>query len=148
MRVMAVDHGSARTGLAVSDQNAALVGEAWVLSGVGVRQLKAEAQVIVNEAISREVDVIVVGHPKNMDGSEGPSAEKSSELAEMVREQCGNGTRNIEVVLWDERLTTVSAHKILSDAGVYRKKRKNTVDAVAASLILEGYLQYIRSHQQ
>lgn len=144
---MAVDHGSARTGLAVSDPSAALAGDAWVLSGESVRQLRTEAQAIMAEAVSRDVDVIVVGYPKNMDGSAGPSAEKSKELAGLIREQCESGARSIEVVLWDERLTTVSAHKILSDTGVYGKKRKKTVDAVAASLILEGYLQYIHLNQ-
>lgn len=145
---MAVDHGGARTGLAVSDPSAALVGEAWVISGESVRQLNTEAQTIAAEAMSREVDVIVVGYPKNMDGSAGPSAEKSMELAGLIRAQCEGGARSIEVVLWDERLTTVSAHKILSDTGVYGKKRKKTVDAVAASLILEGYLQFVHQKQQ
>jgi putative Holliday junction resolvase len=74
-----------------------------------------------------------------MDGSLGPRAEKSEALADMLRE-----THGLEVVLWDERRTTVDAHRILSDAGVSGKKRKGTIDAVAASLILEGYLGSLR----
>ena len=145
MKIMAVDLGDARTGLAVSDLSATLVGETWVLTGENVKRLSQEARTIANEAISREVGVIVVGYPKNMDGSIGTSAERSQTMAELLRELISSDPHNIEIVLWDERLTTVSAHKVLSDAGVYGKKRKKAIDAVAASLILEGYLQYIHS---
>jgi len=78
---------------------------------------------------------IVVGLPRNMDGSEGPRAELCREFAEKLREATG-----LETVMWDERRTTVEAHNILSEHNYHGKKRKNTVDAVAASLILEGYL--------
>lgn len=134
MRVMAVDYGDARTGVAVSDMSATMAGEAWVLRVNGQNALAAA---IADEAVKREAGTIVVGYPKNMDGSAGPRAEKSEQLVRLLRENCG-----IEVVLWDERLTTASAHKILSDSGVYGKKRKSNIDAVAATLILEGYLQY------
>jgi putative Holliday junction resolvase len=135
MRIMAVDYGDARTGVAVSDETAALVGEAWVLQE---KKSSEVALYVATEAASRGVVVIVVGYPKNMNGSVGPRAEKSEQLAEQIRKLC-----EIEVVLWDERMTTMSAHRILSDAGRYGKKRKNTVDAVAASLILENYLTYL-----
>jgi len=129
---MAVDYGDARTGIAVSDESATLTGDAWVVQS---KRADDVAQAVVGEAVTRGVMRIVVGHPKNMDGSIGQRAEKSERFAELLRSLC-----DIEVVLWDERLTTMSAHRVLSDVGKYGKKRKKTVDAVAASLILEGYL--------
>ena len=137
MRVMAVDYGDTRTGLAVSDASGTLAGEVWVVTE---KSQKAVVQKIADEARARGVNIIVVGYPKNMDGSAGPRAEKSERLATLLRAGC-----DIEVVLWDERMTTVSAHRILSEAGRYGKKRKKTVDAVAASLILENYLHFLKS---
>ena len=134
MRVMAIDYGDARTGVAVSDESATLAGEAWVIQE---KDQKAVARTIATEAASRNIQVVVVGYPKNMNGSVGPRAEKSELLAELLRSHC-----DIEVVLWDERLTTMSAHRILTDTGRHGKKRKKTIDAVAASLILESYLAY------
>jgi len=138
MRIMAVDYGDARTGIAVSDESATLAGQAWVLKE---KDAQAAARVIAGEAVSRGVVTIVVGHPINMDGSAGPRAEKSEKLAETIRGLC-----DIEVRLWDERMTTISANQILTETGRFGKKRKGTVDAVAASLILEGYLNYRSSH--
>ena len=94
---------------------------------------------IVKLAGEHEVGQIVMGLPKNMDGSEGPRAELCREFAAQVQEATG-----LEVTLWDERRTTVEAHNILSQHNYHGKKRKNTVDAVAASLILEGYLNSIK----
>ena len=133
MRIMAIDYGDARTGIAVSDETASLAGEAWVIRE---KSPAAVVRAIASEASSRGVGLIVIGYPKNMNGSIGPRAQKSESLAESIRGQC-----NIEVVLWDERMTTLSAHRILTDTGKYGKKRKDTIDAVAASLILENYLQ-------
>ena len=81
---------------------------------------------------------LVMGFPRNMDGTEGPRAALYREMAATIQAACG-----MEVVLWDERRTTVEAHQILSDCNYHGKKRKNTVDAVAASLILEGYLAFL-----
>jgi len=136
MRIMAVDYGDTRTGLAVSDASASLAGEAWVLTE---KKQRTVAAVIVSEAQKRDVGIIVVGFPKNMDGTEGIRAQKSTALAELIKARC-----EIEVVLWDERMTTMSAHRILSDTGSFGKKRKETVDAVAASLILEGYISSLK----
>jgi len=132
---MAVDYGDARTGLAVSDMTGTIAGQAWVLHE---RNQDKVAASIISEAASRSVKTIVIGYPKNMNGTVGPRALLSEQLAEIVRSTC-----DIEVVLWDERMTTMGANRILSDAGKYGKKRKNTVDAVAASLILESYLNSI-----
>ena len=136
MRIMAVDYGDTRTGIAVSDATGSLVGETWVITEK--RQQKV-AEAVSSEAANRGVERIVIGLPKNMNGTLGPRAEKSEALAELVKTLCG-----IDVILWDERMTTVSAQRILSDVGKYGKKRKATIDAVAASLILEGYLGSLR----
>jgi putative Holliday junction resolvase len=136
MRIMAVDYGDARTGIAVSDEMGILAGDAFVITEWNPERV---AERIAAEAKTRRVGRVVLGYPKNMDGSLGPRAEKSEALADMLRE-----THGLEVVLWDERRTTVDAHRILSDAGVSGKKRKGTIDAVAASLILEGYLGSLR----
>jgi len=132
---MAVDFGDARTGLAVSDETMTLSGDAWVVQS---KSMPDTAHKIASEATKRGVSRIIVGNPKNMNGSVGPRAEKSAQLTEHIRSLC-----DIEVELWDERMTTISAHRILSDTGKYGKKRKKIIDAVAASLILENYMAYI-----
>lgn len=96
------------------------------------------AQSVAYVAVQEKAEKIVLGLPKNMDGSMGPRAEKSLAFAELLREKCA-----CEIILWDERRTTVDAHRILTDVGKHGKKRKRTVDAVAATLILEGYLGFI-----
>jgi len=136
MRIMAVDYGDARTGVAVSDLSGTLAGEAWVIHE---RNIEKVAKSIACEALARDAKKIVVGYPKNMNGSIGPRAEKSRKLKELIEANC-----DIEVLLWDERMTTMDAHRILSDTGRHGKKRKEKVDAVAASLILESYLDYMR----
>ena len=136
MRIMAIDYGDVRTGIAVSDESASIVGDAWVMQS---KRMDDAARVIADEAAVRGVSCIVVGYPKNMDGSVGSRAEKSERLAELLRPLC-----DADVKLWDERMTTLGANRVLSDVGMYGKKRKKTVDAVAASLILEGYLGTMR----
>ena len=132
MRIMAVDYGDARTGIAVSDALGVLPGEAFILQE---RSPERFAEKIAEEAKKRAVGRVVLGYPKNMDGTLGPRAEKTEKLLSMLRDRHG-----LDVVLWDERRTTVDAERILSEVGVYGKKRKGKLDAVAASLILEGYL--------
>ena len=132
MRVMAVDLGDERTGLAVSDALGILCGEAWTVKEWDHDRL---AQTIVREAAERGVHTVVLGLPRNMDGSEGPRAEKSRAFRESLLDE---GVP--EVVLWDERRSSIEAHQILHANGKREKKHRSTVDAVAASLILEGYL--------
>lgn len=132
MRIMAVDYGDARTGIAVSDATGYLVGDAFVITQW---QPQSVAEHIAREAKSRGVEQIILGYPKNMDGTLGPRAEKSEVFAALIRETTG-----LPVTLWDERRTTVDASRILSNAGVRGKKKKGKIDAVAAALILEGYL--------
>ena len=132
MRIMAIDYGDQRTGLAVSDLLGMLCGEAWTVTEWNPERL---AEQISREAKSREVGTLVLGLPRNMDGSEGPRAEKCRQFKALLEEVCG-----LPVVLWDERRSSIAAHAILHAAGKKEKKHRKTVDAVAASLILEGYL--------
>lgn len=134
MKVMGVDYGDARTGVAVSDLLCSIVGSTTVIHSRNVEKTLSELCRIVRE---QSVGEIVVGLPKNMDGTEGPRAQLCREFAERLSDMT-----DLPVQLWDERRTTVEAHNILSQHNYHGKKRKDTVDAVAASLILEGYLAY------
>ena len=132
MRIMAIDYGDARTGIAVSDPLGLIAGETFVIAEWDPDAL---ARAIVRQAVDRGVQRLVLGLPRNMDGTEGPRAEKSRALAALLADHGAP-----EVVMWDERRTTVDAHRILRANGKKEKKHKSTVDAVAAALILEGYL--------
>lgn len=134
MRVLAVDYGDVRTGIAVSDLLCSIVGSTTVIHSRNQEKTIGEISALVKE---KEVGEIVVGLPRNMDGSEGPRAQLCREFAEKLKAEL-----ELPVTMWDERRTTVEAHQILSDHNYHGKKRKNTVDAVAASLILEGYLGF------
>ena len=123
MRIMAIDYGDARTGVAISDPTGLLAGYTTVI------QSRKEGV----------VDELVMGFPRNMDGTEGPRAELYRAFAARLEEVCG-----LKPVLWDERRTTVEAHGILHASGKRMKQHKKTVDAVAATLILEGYLTFRR----
>ena len=131
-KYLAVDYGDKRTGLAECDISGLIAGGIGTISEGGMRKTAIR---VAEEAEKRSCKKIIIGLPKNMDGSEGPRADLYREFAALVEEVTG-----MSVVLWDERRTTVEAHNILSDCNYHGKKRKNTVDAVAASLILEGYL--------
>lgn len=136
MKIMGLDYGDARTGVAISDLLCTLVGSTTVLPSRNEEKLLLD---IVRLTKENGVGTIVVGLPRNMDGTEGPRAEVCRAFVEKVKAATG-----VDVEMWDERRTTVEAHQILSDHNYHGKKRKNTVDAVAASLILEGYLAYRR----
>lgn len=136
MRIMAIDYGDTRTGVAVSDLGCTMAGEAWTITERDPLKL---ADMIMTEVRKRGVGKIVLGYPRNMDGSAGFRAEKSEEFAHLLTERGAE-----EVIFWDERRTTVSADTILKNAGKRGKKKKKVLDAVAASLILEGYLASIR----
>lgn len=134
MKIMGIDYGDARTGIALSDLLCSIVGSTTVIHS---RNREKTVDEICRIAKENAVGEIVMGLPKNMDGTEGPRAQLCREFAALVEEATG-----IPVKLWDERRTTVEAHNILSEHNYHGKKRKNTVDAVAASLILEGYLTF------
>lgn len=133
-RIMGVDFGDARTGVAVSDLLCSLVGTTTVIHS---RNMEKTVTEIVRMVQGSDIGEIVVGLPKNMDGSEGTRAELCRVFAQKLQDATG-----LPVQLWDERRTTVEAHNILSEHNYHGKKRKNTVDAVAAALILEGYLAF------
>lgn len=134
MKIMAIDYGDARTGVAISDLLCSIVGSTTVIHSRNQDKTLVELVRIVQE---NDVTEIVVGLPKNMDGTEGVRAELCRSFAQRVQEETG-----LKVAMWDERRTTVEAHNILSQHNYHGKKRKNTVDAVAAALILEGYLAF------
>ena len=133
-RIMGVDYGDARTGIAVSDLLCSIVGSTAVIHSRNAEKTIAQIQEMV---VKMDVGEIVLGLPKNMNGTEGPRAELCREFGRKLEEATG-----LPVHLWDERRTTVEAHNILSAHNYHGKKRKDTVDAVAASLILEGYLGF------
>ena len=132
MRIMAIDYGDAHTGIAISDPTGFLAGYTTVINAYRREQVVAEIQKLIAEY---GVTELVLGYPKNMDGTLGPRAEKAAAFAEVLRETTG-----LTVTLWDERRTTIDAHNILMAGGKNAKQRKKTVDAVAAALMLEGFL--------
>lgn len=134
MIILSVDYGDRRTGLAICDKFEMLASPIGVLNEWNPETL---AEKIVNTATERKADIIVIGLPRNMDGSKGFRAEACEELGELIKSRC-----SVKVDFWDERLTTVSAHKILSENNVRGKKRKSVVDAVAAEIILQDYIDY------
>lgn len=138
MRILAIDYGDARTGVAISDPFGLLAGYTTVIHS---RSQDAVVESLKQLIAAHGVEELVLGWPKNMDATLGERAEKCETLGQRLREETG-----LPVTLWDERRTTVEAHQILSENGRHGKKRKNTVDAVAATLILEGFLTYRRLH--
>ena len=140
MKIMAIDLGTARTGLAFSDLSGFLAGRrVTVTEHSRQRLLEAIAAEIAAERPAR----IVVGLPLNMNGTEGPKALECREFAAQLEAACA-----LPVVLWDERGSSVTANRILSDAGKKRGKQRARVDAVAASVILQSYLDWLRLHPQ
>ena len=136
MRIMGLDYGSKTVGVAISD--------ALLITAQGLEIIRREKEnhlrrtFVRIEEIIKEYDIgmIVLGYPKNMDDSIGERAKLSEEFADNLRRRTG-----LKVVLWDERLTTVEAHEIMSEAGIPGDERKKYVDKIAATLILESYLE-------
>ena len=136
MRIMAIDYGDARTGVALSDPTGFLAGQTFLVKS---RREEVVLDELTALAKKQGAEELVLGYPKNMDGTVGPRAEKYAALGERLRERTG-----LPVVLWDERRTTVDAHRILGEHGIRAKNRKDKIDSVAATLILEGYLEWKR----
>ena len=140
MKIMAVDYGDARTGLAVCDRTE------FLASPVGIIEEKSFAKVaekIVYASREFEAGMIVIGLPRNMDGTEGARAQKCRKLADTLK-----AIVPIPVELWDERSTTVTAASILTENGTFGKKRKKVLDSVAAVVILESYMNYRHNLQK
>ena len=138
MRIMGLDYGSVTVGVAISD--------ALLLTAQGIEVIRRKQPDKLRQTLARieelakeyEVESIVLGYPKNMNNTIGERAEKSEEFAEMLRRRTG-----LEVILWDERLTTVAATRAMLEADMSRAKRKKIVDKMAATYILQGYLDRI-----
>ncbi|MEG2378464.1 MAG: Holliday junction resolvase RuvX [Clostridia bacterium] len=138
-KIMAIDYGDAHVGIAFSDLSQTLAGDAFTLHE---RNLERVVLAIKSYVFDNDVSEIVLGYPKNMNATIGPRGEKSELLAATLRSVCC-----IPVILWDERQTTVAAHQILNATGTRGKNRKNKIDAVAATLILQGYLDFKTMHK-
>ena len=135
MRLMGLDYGSKTVGVAVSDPlglTAQGVETVWRKQENKLRQTMARIEVLISEY---QVERIVLGYPKNMNNTIGERAQKSLEFKEMLERRTG-----LEVIMWDERLTTVEANRTLMEASVRRENRKQYLDQLAAVFILQGYL--------
>lgn len=134
MKIMAIDLGDVRTGVAFSDLTGTIAGRAYTVTEYSRDKLLARLSA---ELAAEQPDEVVLGLPINMNGTEGERAAKSREFARELGERSGK-----TVVLWDERGTSVTANRILSDAGKKRGRQRAQIDAVAASVILQSYLDY------
>lgn len=140
MRILGLDYGSKTVGVAVSDPLG--------LTAQGVEIIRRKSENKMRQTLARieelvtqyQVEKIVLGFPKNMNNTLGDRAEKSLELKETLERRTG-----LDVVMWDERLTTVSAHRVLMETGVRRENRKEHIDEIAAIFILQGYLDYLHN---
>ena len=143
MRILGLDVGSKTVGVAVSD--------GLLLTAQGVEIIRRKSQSKLRQTLARikeladeyEVDTIVLGYPKNMNGTEGERCEKTKEFKGMLENRTG-----LPVVLWDERLTTVAADRSMMETGIRRENRKNYVDEIAAIFILQGYLDYLHNQKE
>lgn len=143
MRIMGLDYGQVTMGVAISDE--------LLLTAQGVEVIRRKHETKLRQTLARieeliteyKVEKIVLGYPKMLDNSIGERAQKSEELKEVLERRTG-----LEVILWDERLTTVAAHRALDEAGLDYRKKAEVVDKVAASIILQGYLDYLANQKQ
>lgn len=140
MRIMAIDYGDAHTGVALSDPTGFLVGQTATINS---RRPEVVLDRLLKLIEEHRPDELVMGFPRNMDGTEGPRAQLYRDFAAQLEKVSG-----MKVILWDERRTTIAAHQILFDQGKDGRKRKKIVDAVAASLILENYLDFKRMKRE
>lgn len=143
MRLMGLDYGSKTVGVAVSDPlglTAQGVETVWRKQENKLRQTMARIEELISEY---QVERIVLGYPKNMNNTVGERAVKSLEFKEKLEKRTG-----LPVVMWDERLTTVSANRVLMETGVRRENRKEHVDEIAAVFILQGYLDYLANKKE
>ena len=131
-RVMGVDYGDVRTGIALSDANR------FLASGIGTIKeggMRSTAKKVASLAAEHDVGIIVIGLPKNMDGSEGASAQKIRAFAELL-----GGLTDVQIEFFDERVSTMAAHQILNMTDTRGAKRKSVVDTLSAEIILQNYL--------
>lgn len=135
MRILGLDYGSKTVGVAVSDELHMIAQGVEIIRRESEKKIR-KSLIRIDELIAEyNVGKIVLGFPKNMNNTIGERAEKTLEFKEMLERRTG-----LEVILWDERLSTVSAHKLMMEAGVRRENRDKYVDSIAAAFILQGYL--------
>ncbi len=139
MRILGVDFGDSRTGYAISDP---LGFGATTLPACKEKGMAKVADYTAALAKENQVSLIVLGYPKNMNGTIGPRGEKTKAFAELLKERV-----SVEIKLWDERLTTVSAHLLMNETNVRGKKRKESVDSISAAYLLQSYLDSISTKQ-
>jgi len=140
VKIMAIDPGLSRTGLAISDRSEVIASPAGVIE----EKSREKLLIRIKEAvIAHQAQEVIVGYPRNMDGTAGKRAQESAELADSLRQQIP-----VPVRLWDERYTTRTAHSYLNAMDVRGKKRKKVIDEVAAMVILEGYLEYRKKNKE
>lgn len=140
MRILGLDFGSKTVGVAISDE--------LLITAQGVEIVRRKSPAKLRQTLARieelisqyNVERIVLGYPKNMNNTEGERCEKTKEFKEMLERRTG-----LEVVLWDERLTTVAADRSMMETGIRRENRKEFVDEIAAIFILQGYLDFLRN---
>ena len=142
MRIIGLDFGSKTVGVAVSDE--------LLITAQGIEIVRRKSENKLRQTLARieelikeyNVEKIVLGFPKNMNNSEGERCEKTLEFKEMLERRTG-----LTVELWDERLTPVAADNLMMEAGIRRENRKEYVDQIAASFILQGYLDYLQNEK-
>ena len=139
MKWIAVDYGDARTGLAECDPGEQIA--APITPQIEEKSMNRAAQAVAAAAFRRQAGRVVLGLPKNMDGTEGARAAKTRRFAQRLADACG-----MPVVLWDERRTTVSAAAILAENDTFGQKRKERLDSVSAAVLLDGFLAWRRNH--
>lgn len=137
--ILGIDLGKKRTGIAVSDINQKIASPLKVIENMKFNEILDILKKIVTD---RDICAIVVGDPINMDGSIGPKSQSSRSFLKNLSKEL-----NIPILLWDERLTTVSAERSLLEADVSRKKRQQIIDKIAASIILQNFLDYLNTKQ-
>lgn len=138
MRVMGLDYGSKTMGVAISDELMMIATGLEIIRRDSEKKIR-KTLIRIDELIAEyNIGKIVLGLPKNMNNTLGERAEKSLELKETLERRTG-----LEVIMWDERLSTVSAHKAMMEAGIRREDRGNYVDSIAATIILQGYLDSV-----
>ena len=140
MKIMSVDFGDSRTGIAICDKSELLASPVCVIQE---KHFPTTIEKTAEQARETGAQMVVVGHPLNMDGSKGPRAQLCEEFADKLSELI-----SVPVVLWDERQTTVTAIGFLNETNTRGKKRKQVIDAVAATIILENYLAYRKNHPE
>ncbi len=143
MRIMGIDYGDSRIGVSISDPMG------WIAQAVETINLNGSTskavQRIYDLAKGYSAERIVVGFPKNMNGTIGPRGEKTLEFIELLDRKVNDEESRIEIIKWDERLTTVAANRTMHELGVKTSRKKNLVDQIAAVYILQGYLDSLKN---